>query len=293
VGTAKKIVSCSGLEAGQMSQNARTVVWVDWPEDQPGPGDLKVITRGSDGAWSKPITIGKVGRTRDVYDFRFYYRKEGSAAAVLSADGRTVVWLDEDLALTRAVKAADGPWTSAGTVKDYAGVGGVSLRTLRVSSTGSTAMWVRGGVDGIITAQRTSTGWGTAVMATVDNTAVEVMGPRGTSIAWITGAGDAWSTSRRSGSWAKGRTVGSVFYGSTSQLVMVNRTLAYGSIGVPVLGPGLKESTCAVSTSLLVGGKWLKGMKLASSVCHPAVSYDGRTIVWGNLKTKTLQSVKR
>jgi hypothetical protein len=290
-GTPQPLVKGVRLEAGQMSRDARTVVWVDWAD--PGtstypPGELKAITRDDSGTWSAPVTVGKVTTQVAGGYYGGYYGERESTAAALSPDGSTLVWLDENLALTSAVKAADGTWTPAGTIKDYAGTPYVGLRTLALSEAGSTVMWVRQSTDGILTSVRSATGWGTPVMATVDQTTVEAMTPKGTSIAYVTGDGDVLVTMRLPDGWGAKKTVGSVFYGYRAQMTMVNTTLAYGSIGYKAGKP-----TCAVSTSLLVGGKWAKGTKIASSVCHPAVAYNGRTMVWGNLKTKALQSVKR
>ncbi len=125
-------------------------------------------------------------------------------------------------------------------------------------------------------------------MATVDDTNAAAMSPNGQYMAWSTGSGDIEMSSRLPDRWTTAKTVGTVFYGYNAFVVMTNKTLAYGSIGWKN-----GKYTCAVSASVLSGGSWTKGKKLASSVCHPAVAYNGKTIVWGNLASKKLQSVKR
>lgn len=282
-GTAQQIVSGVRLSGGLMSASANTVVWVDWAD--PGtymgpepPGELKAISRATDGTWSVPVTIGAVSTEAGPYS--------GAVAAALSRDGSTVVWLDQNKALRSAVQGPAGTWTDAGIVKQY--TDWVGLDQLALSANGTTVMWIRSNVDGILTAVRTSTGWAAPMNATVDDTNAASMSPNGKYMAWATGDGDIELSTRLTDRWATAKTIGEVFYGYSAQVTLMNKTVAYGSIGYKG-----GKATCAVSTSLLVSGSWTKGKKLASSVCNPAVSYDGRTIVWGAFKTKTLQSVKR
>jgi hypothetical protein len=281
--TAQSLVTGVRLRSGQMSANANTVVWADFVDSWMGPGaeppgDLKAIVRAADGTWSAPVLLGKVS-TEGAYSYQ-------QPVVALSRDGSTVVWLDENSALNSAVKAADGSWVAGGIVKQYAGY--VGLEQVGLSANGSSVMWIRGSVDGILTSTRTSTGWTAAMNATVDETDTAALSPDGEYMFWATGDGDIQMSMRLSDRWATAKTVGTVFYGYSAQLALTNKTVAYGSIGYKNGKP-----TCAVSTSLLKGGSWTKGKKLASSVCHPAVAYKGKTIVWGAFKTKTLQSVKR
>jgi hypothetical protein len=290
--TAQPVVTGILLTAGQMSANATTITWVDWadpgswvfPAVEP-PGDLKAIVRGADGTWSAPVLVGKVATEARYSDYGPAGPKL-SAASALSRDGKTLVWLDETHALRSAALAADGTWTPTGIIKQYTDYAGLSQ--LSVSANGTSVMWIRSGTDGILTSTRGSTGWTVPVMATVDDTNAAAMSPDGKYMAWSTGSGDIEMSSRLPDRWATAKTVGTVFYGYNAFVVMTNKTVAYGSIGWKN-----GKYTCAVSASVLSGGSWKKGKKLASSVCHPAVAYNGKTIVWGNLVSKKLESVKR
>ena len=189
--TAQPVVTGIALTAGQMSADATTITWVDWadpgswsyPAEEP-PGELRAIVRSATGTWSSWVVVGKVSPEAKYSDYGPAGPKL-SAASALSRDGKSVVWLDETHALRSAALAADGTWTGTGIVKQYTDYAG--LRQLSLSADGTSVMWIRGGVDGILTATRGSTGWSVPVMATVDQTSAAAMSPNGQYMAWAAG----------------------------------------------------------------------------------------------------------
>ncbi len=271
--TAQSIVSGTNLGNGLMSGDAKTVVYVDWG---PGPamvgGKLYYVTQNADGTWPAPTMLGLVNPMG-----RYGYQ----SALAFSRDGSTLVWVDDAYALVGATRNPDGTWAAPTIIKSYGS--DPDFRALALSADGPRVIWTRSGT-GVLTSTRSGTAWSAVDNVTVDETYAAAISPNGLNVAWANS--DTQMVIRRwdGAAWKKAKVLGPT--SPFPSLVLQNKTMAWTSRSTQ--GSPLRSV-------IYKSGKWRAKakVKFSSTGFSPAVSYDGKTVVWSSTGSKKIYSAKR
>ena len=272
-GKARTVAEGRRLRNAMMSENARTVVWVDWSGSDYSPTDppVPILSRDRVGnEWSPPTVVAEVLRPRRV---------------VLSGDGSTLVWADGAGGLGAAHKHKDGRWGAPSIIKQYASDEGLVVDRLGLDWTGSTLVWLVNQLPmGVRFAKRTVDGWTPPDYATEEWVHDVAVSPNGRTLAYSTANEKMTVASWNGAKWRKSNAVGPRRPTSWARIDLTNNTLAWLRGG---------SGGSSLWTAINQRGEWAKATRLTPNASGPFLSLDGHTLAWISTKEKRIVSSKR
>lgn len=273
-GAASTVVGGMNLDAGIMSSDTNTIVWVDWTgaTGYPDylPGKVYVQSRPAGGAWAAPVLLGKMS-----YDMQY----NDTTPLAMSSDGSTIAFVDDLFALKIVKKNADGTWAAPVLVKQYPD--DPSIYTLQFNATGTTLIWSGNTAEGTLYTSLTSTGWSPVGYVTTDDVTAAAITPKGTVVVYNNTDGQVVLRTWDGTKWAKATVIGSA---SRAQFAVVNKTIAWTSN---------QYSGSTLRATIFAKGKWQPSSKRSSAAQSPALTPNGTTLVWGSTSNKRTYSSKR
>ena len=259
-GTAQTLIAGTQVAGGQMSRDARVVVWVDWTGSQTTPvvipGTVKSMVRADDGTWSAPVVVGTV-LPGPASEFR--------TPVALSRNGSTVVWLDETSTI-RSARLLSGVWQAPEAVATVNPLFG-GLEHLAVERDGNDVVWIASGDDYLYMSEYIS-GWQAAQELSSAGPTTIVTAPNTRTIAFTDSDGYFQVLSRTSSGWAT--PVKRVIRGAT------RIAAANAAVATTEKRPG--KSVLRVYT--YNRGVWKAPVKLSTKATRPAVAADAKTVAW-------------
>lgn len=230
------------------------------------PCTVKAMTRNADGTWAAPVVIGSTPS-------EFYGCLDDLA---LSADGTTLAWMSTGYALNISRLVA-GAWTAQAPVF----VPGYDLYYLALSADGTRVLWQYSTEDDTYAQVFDGAAWSPAVSVTssgairphtsVDGRTFAFDSENGFETYWFNGTG-----------WKRVVLLSGNVATSTS---VANNAVAYAEQGQFGSGP-LRVSTRS-------GAVWSQPVQVAKSANYPAVSANGKSLVWMSGVKKALYAVRR
>lgn len=274
VGTTWSMPVAVGLpataETVTMSRTGTLIAFVDSAGSTPPPAGLpctvKAMTRNADGTWAAPVVIGSTPR-----------QGYGCAQNVaLSADGSTLAWLDTGYSLNVS-RLVGGVWTSGPAVF----VPGYDLYYLALSSDGNRVLWQYSTEDDTYTQTFSAGAWTPAVSVTSSGAIRPVASADAQTFAFDSENG--FETYWFSGSAWK-------------QVVLTSGNLRTSNAVSNTVVASAQQKTVSSSplrVSVLSGAAWTKPVQVAKSAINPAVSTNGKSLVWMSRAKKALYAVRR
>ena len=265
------VASGVSLWGGELSGSGEVVAWIDSAEAGERESVLWARSRADDGTWDDPREVGFVGSMAT-------WRPD--LMPVMSHNGSTLVWLDENSALRGAVRAADGSWSATGVIKPYTPMPTIFDAVL--SASGKRFVWAR---SGLLTSVRSGLTWSPPDNISLGAAGSLALSPRGSLVAWVTQQDECCQVMVRrwkNGGWIKPETLASV--GALSDVLANDTTVAW------VKASG---ASTMLRTATLVKGKWAVSGKIARKLRAPALSLDGSTLAWSAPATERIVSVRR
>lgn len=276
------VVADKNVIYARMSADARVVVMVtrevtdgSWSPPVYIPPSttytLLAATRDTNGAWSAPVTIAPVWTNA--------YFVGAHPGLALSASGRMVVWLGNDKTLQSSALGEDGTWSPPQSIKSYTGFG--ELFGIRLSNDGSRLVWFRDRAVGAFTTTWSGGSWSPVDNVTVDDVTDIALSPDGTVAAWANEKGKVKVADISNGQFSGGKAVGK---GGAllPDVLLSNSALAWA-----------QQDGGALRASVRKGGSWKAATLVGKKAINPALSADGRTLVWASVGDKHISSVKR
>lgn len=260
----------SSAESVTMSRTGTVIAFIDSAGSTPPPAGLpctvKALTRNADGTWAAPVVIGSTPS-------QGYGCPQNLA---LSADGTTLAWLDTGYSLNISRLIA-GVWTPQPAVF----VPGYTLYYLALSSDGNRVLWQFSTEEDTYTQTFAAGAWSPAVsvtsagairpVASADAQTFAFDSESGFETFWFTGS--AWK-----------------------QVVLTSGNLrTSNAVSNTVVASAQQKSVASSPLRVAVrsGAGWTKQVQVAKSAINPAVSTNGKSLVWMSRAKKALYAVRR
>jgi hypothetical protein len=270
---AQTIVPGEYIGAARMSADGNTVAWLDWADAAyTVPGRVMAAVREASGTWQQPVEVGRIS-----YDM---FARSTEAPIALSADGSTLVWINESDGLEAATKQTPGGWGSPVLLHQFPYA--PFLTALGLSANGAVLITAQSDEGGLLSARRDAQGWAPTEAVTREPVTGAKVSPDGQSVAYSVFEDARLSVQRWTDSrWGEPVTLGRAV---RSAIALTDSTIAW----TPRDWKG-----SALRTSLYRRGAWQSAVKVSAAAQSPALTPDGTTLLWASTAGKRIYAVTR